>query len=142
MMPMPMLKRVLSKKISLGLMGGVVLACCLNLLPLKAQLQVRPSAAGTAPAEERSKELSALFVEIWQDQLKHSPEFASSLGDRRYDDQLTDYSTREVNASLSRGRGYIEKLSLIDTTGLPEQEKLSAELMLRSLLDQQEGAKF
>jgi uncharacterized protein (DUF885 family) len=142
MMSMLMLKRLLSKKISLGLTGGAVLACCLNLLPLKAQLQVRTPAAGSESPEERSKELSALFAEIWQDQLKHSPEFASSLGDKRYDDQLTDYSTREVNASLSRGRGYIEKLSQIDTTGLPEQEKLSTELMLRTLIDQQEGAKF
>ena len=142
MMSMPMLKRVLSKKLSLGLTGGVVLVYCLNLLPLRAQRQVRPPVAGTESPEERSKELSTLFVEIWQDQLKHSPEFASSLGDKRYDDQLTDYSTQEINASLSRGRGYIEKLSLIDTTGLPEQEKLSTELMLRTLIDQQEGAKF
>ena len=31
---------------------------------------------------------------------------------------------------------------MIDTTGLTDQEKLSAELMLRSLIDEQEGAKF
>ena len=30
----------------------------------------------------------------------------------------------------------------IDTTGLPEQERLSADLMLRSLIEAQEGAKF
>jgi hypothetical protein len=76
MMSMPMLKRVLSKKLSLGLTGGVVLVYCLNLLPLRAQRQVRPPVAGTESPEERSKELSTLFVEIWQDQLKHSPEFA------------------------------------------------------------------
>jgi uncharacterized protein (DUF885 family) len=99
---------------------------------------------GQAPdsIDARSKALSALFADIWQNTLKRSPEFASSLGDKRYDDQLTDYSTQEVNASLARGRGYIEKLSQIDTTGLPEQEQLSAELMLRSLIDDQEGAKF
>ena len=98
--------------------------------------------AGTDSAASRSKQLSALFAEIWEDRLKHSPEFASSLGDKRYDDQLSDYSTQEVNAELSRGRKYIDRLSEIDTTGLPEQERLSAELMLRSLIDQQEGAKF
>ncbi len=41
---------------------------------------------------ERSKDLNKLFNEIWEDRLKHSPEFASSLGDKRYNDQLTDYS--------------------------------------------------
>ena len=64
------------------------------------------------------------------------------LGDKRYNDQLSDYSAQEVNASLARGRAFIERLSEIDTTGLPEQEQLSAELMLRSLIDDQEGAKF
>ena len=45
--------------------------------------------------------LSALFAEIWEDRLKHSPEYASYLGDKRYNDQLSDYSIAEVNASLS-----------------------------------------
>ncbi len=40
------------------------------------------------------------------------------------------------------GAGYIERLGEIDTTGLPDQEKLSAELMMRSLIDDQEAAKF
>jgi uncharacterized protein (DUF885 family) len=83
-----------------------------------------------------------LLADIWQDRLKHSPEFASSIGDKRYNDQLTDYSVKEVNAALSRGRDYIQRLSEIDTTGLPEQERLSADLMLRSLIEAQEGAKF
>lgn len=96
----------------------------------------------TASVAERSKQLSALFAEIWEDNLKHSPEFASQLGDKRYNDQLSDYSAKEVNASLERGLGYIQRLSAIDTTGLPDQEKLSAELMLRNLIDDQEGARF
>jgi len=135
-----MFVKMVSKKISLGVMGGLALVCCLSVLPAGAHGQT--AAAGAESVEARSKKLSALFAQIWQDTLKHSPEFASGLGDKRYDDQLTDYSTQEVNASLARGRGYIEKLSLIDTTGLPDQEKLSAELMLRTLIDQQEGAKF
>jgi uncharacterized protein (DUF885 family) len=130
----------LSRKIALGLAGGLTLVCCLSVVSAGAWGQA--AAPGTESVDARSKELTALFNDIWQDNLKHSPELASSLGDKRYDDQLTNYSTQEVNASLARGRGYIEKLSMIDTTGLSDQEKLSAELMLRSLIDQQEGAKF
>ena len=92
--------------------------------------------------QTRRRRCLALLAEIWEDQLKHSPEFASSLGDKRYNDQLTDYSAKEVNAGLARGRDYIERLGAIDTTGLSEQEQLSAELMLRSLIEDQEGAKF
>jgi uncharacterized protein (DUF885 family) len=89
-----------------------------------------------------SKALAALFAEIWQDKLVHSPEYASYLGDRRYDDQLSDLSARAVNASLERGRGFLLRLAAIDTTGLAPQEKLSAELMLRSLVEDQEAAPY
>jgi uncharacterized protein (DUF885 family) len=128
------------KKISLVLAGSLSVICCLIVVPVRAQVQV-PTVA-TSSVAQRSKDLSKLFAEIWEDRLKHSPEFASFLGDKRYNDQLSDYSIQEVNASLARGRAFIQRLSEIDTTGLPEQERLSAELMLRSLIDDQEGAKF
>jgi len=91
---------------------------------------------------DRSAALSSLFKEIWEDNLKHSPEFASSLGDRRYNDQLSDLSPRAVNDSLARGRDYLARLAAIDTTGLSDQEKLSAELMERELIEDEEGARF
>jgi len=98
--------------------------------------------AATESVSARSKALSTVLADIWQNNLKHSPEFASSIGDKRYNDQLSDYSVSEVNASLARGRVFIQRLAEIDTTGLPEQEQLSAELMIRSLIDDQEAAKF
>ncbi len=124
----------------------VVLAGVLVLagggLTASGRAQTAATKTASASVAERSKELSALFAEIWEDNLKHSPEFASQLGDKRYNDQLSDYSAKEVNASLERGLGYIQRLSAIDTNGLPDQEKLSAELMLRSLIDDQEGVRF
>jgi uncharacterized protein (DUF885 family) len=92
--------------------------------------------------KDRSEALSSLFKEMWEDQLKHSPEFASSLGDRRYNDQLSDLSPRAVNDSLARGRDYLARLAAIDTAGLSDQEKLSAELMERELIEAEEGSKF
>jgi uncharacterized protein (DUF885 family) len=117
---------------------GLVIVCCVSVTPKIMQAQ----SATTPPAAAQSKALSNLFTQIWEDRLKRSPEFASSIGDKRYDDQLTDYSTQALNATLARGRNYIEKLSEIDTTALTDQEKLSADLMLRQLIEEQEGAKF
>jgi uncharacterized protein (DUF885 family) len=128
------------KKFSLALVGSLSMICCSNVVPAWAQAPA--STAATSSVAERSKELSKLFSDIWEDRLKHSPEYASFLGDKRYNDQLSDYSPQEVNASLARGRAFIQRLSEIDTTGLPDQEQLSAELMLRSLIDDQEGEKF
>jgi uncharacterized protein (DUF885 family) len=122
--------------------SGWVLVCCFSVAPkgIEGQLTAAPPIATSAAAQ--SKALSTLFTQIWEDRLKRSPEFASSIGDKRYNDQLTDYSTQALNAALARGRDYIQKLSEIDTTGLTDQEKLSADLMLRQLIEQQEAAKF
>jgi uncharacterized protein (DUF885 family) len=128
----------------------VLLLCTISTLPLHAQLRAAPAPTPAAvPADSlsqdiasRSRDLSRLFDEIWQDKLRHDPEYATALGDKRYDDQLSDYSPRAYNDSLARGRAYIERLSAIDTTGLPHQQQLSAELMLRSLIEDQEAAQF
>jgi uncharacterized protein (DUF885 family) len=127
---------------SLRRLGSLVVIGCLSLETLVVQAQTGASAPAAASVAARSKALSALLADIWQDRLKHSPEFASLIGDKRYNDQLTDYSAKEVNASLARGLGYIQRLGAIDTTGLTDQEKLSSELMLRLLIDAQQGAKF
>jgi uncharacterized protein (DUF885 family) len=126
---------------SLRRLGSWVLAGCLGMGSLAGHGQTGVPAAANSVAP-RSKALSSLLDQIWQDRLKHSPEFASSIGDKRYNDQLTDYSAKEVNAGLARGRDYIQQLSEIDTTGMSDQERLSADLMLRSLIEAQEGAKF
>ncbi len=135
------------KRILPGLLGGLVLAYCMNAGSLRVEAQTPLTAATAANSTpesvaDRSKALSKLFAEIWEQRLKHSPEFASSLGDKRYNDQLTDYSAKAVNDELARERGYIEQLSAIDTAGLSDQERLSAALMLRSLTDDLEAAKF
>ncbi len=92
--------------------------------------------------EDRRKALSALFAEMWEDQLQHSPEFASTLGDKRYNDRLSDYSTAAYNDQLARGRDFIVRLANIDTTGLSDQEILSKDLKVRELVADQEEAEF
>jgi uncharacterized protein (DUF885 family) len=113
-----------------------IAAAALLVLPLALHAQTGTSVA------DRSKALNAVFADIWQDNLRHSPEFASSIGDKRYNDLLSDYSVQEVNTSLARGRNFIQRLSEIDLTGLSEQDQISDDLMLRSLIDAQEAAKF
>lgn len=98
--------------------------------------------APDAPAAERSKALDALLAEIWQDRLEHSPELATSVGDARYNDRLDDYSAAGYNADLERGSAFLIRLSAISTDGLPEQEQLSKDLMLRRLVEQQQAAVF
>jgi uncharacterized protein (DUF885 family) len=131
--------------LTVGLTAGLTLTHCWSGQFLSAEVHAGVQTAAVVPAASvatRSKALSSLLTEIWEDTLKHSPETASVLGDKRYDDRLTDYSITEVNASLARSAGFIQRLGAIDTTGLPDQERLSSELMLRSLIEAQESSRF
>jgi uncharacterized protein (DUF885 family) len=100
--------------------------------------------AGAAPAslDDRRKALNDLFHQYWEDQLKHGPEFASSIGDKRYNDKISDYSVQAVNDELARGQELLLKLASIDPTGFTDDEKTSQELLLRSLEEDQEAAEF
>jgi uncharacterized protein (DUF885 family) len=122
------------------------LLLCLTLtlaIPSRAHLRAQIAPAQASPTQPGStRQLATLLNDIWQDKLKHSPEYATTLGDKRYDSELSDLSPRAINDALSRGRDYIARLSAIDTTVLSPQDKLSAELMLRSLIEDQEGAQF
>jgi uncharacterized protein (DUF885 family) len=98
------------------------------------------AAPQTASLEARTQSLNEIFHDYWQDRLKHLPELASTIGDKRYDDQLSDYSPQAYNDALAWGERFIERLGAIDTTGMSEQEKLSKQLLVHDLVDQQESS--
>jgi uncharacterized protein (DUF885 family) len=104
--------------------------------------QQPPAPTASSAVAQREKALNAVFSDYWQQQLKDSPEFASTLGDKRYDDQLSDYSVAGYNAHLEHDRAFLDRLGAIDTAGLPEQEELSKDLLVRSLVEEQEEARF
>jgi uncharacterized protein (DUF885 family) len=97
--------------------------------------------SSSTPAQ-REKALNQVFSDYWEQQLKDSPEFASTLGDKRYDDQLSDYSATGYNAHLEHDRAFLDRLGAIDTAALPAQEQLSKDLLVRKLVDEQEEARF
>jgi len=111
-------------------------------LDAQTSLTLAPQSTAPQSAPERSKALSALFASIWQDQLEHSPEFASIIGDKRYNDRLDDRSAAAYNQQLQREADYLTQLAAIDTTGLSEQEQLSKELMMRRFIEDQQEAVF
>jgi uncharacterized protein (DUF885 family) len=108
--------------------------------PQKLQIQSQPTVPVTL--DDRRKALNDLFAQYWEDRLSHSPEFASSIGDKRWNDQLTNYSVEAYNQQLSRERDFIGKLGTIDTTGMSDQEILSKDLLLRDLIEDQEASVF
>jgi len=115
------------------------------LLPLAAVQTPRaqaPPPSAAAQIETNRKALNAIFDDYWEDNLKHTPEFASALGDKRYNDQISDYSVKAVNETLAREQGFLMRLAAIDASGFTDQEKISRELLLRGFAEDEEGAEF
>jgi uncharacterized protein (DUF885 family) len=105
-------------------------------------LTISGGGAQDLPLTHRVKTLNAIFSDYWEDQLKHEPELASSIGDNRYNDQLRDYSVEAYNDSLARGRGFLSRLAEVDTTGMSTQEQLSKDLLVHELIQNQQEARF
>jgi len=117
----------------------LVLSSLFLLAPLPA---LHTQTAPIPSLADRRKDLNTLFEDYWQDQLRHNPEEASQLGDKRYNDQITDYSVKAFNEGLARERAFLLRLAAIDPTGFTDQEKISRELLLRQFEQDEEGAEF
>lgn len=104
-----------------------------------------PSAAAPAAAtrgEANRKALDALLADHWEYFLSHAPEYASILGDLRYNDRSSDLSAAAVAADLARSKEYLARFQALDATGLSEQELLTRALLIRAFEEQLEGARF
>lgn len=92
--------------------------------------------------EQNRKALNALFHDAWEDELKHEPEFASVIGDKRYNDQIRDHSVKALHEALEREQNYLMQLTAIDPAGLSDQEQLSRELLIRRFTEDVEADEF
>jgi len=92
--------------------------------------------------EARSHQLHALFDEQWEQELRVHPEFATRIGDNRYNDRLSDNSPAAIQAELNETRKFLARSEAIDPTGFSPQDRLSHELFIRELRMEIEGAQF
>ena len=99
-------------------------------------------AAAQPDLDARRKQLNDLLAEEWEYNLKDSPEFASMLGDKRYNDKLSDFSEKHIYENLARDKEMLARFEAVDVSGFPEQEALNKALMVRQLRMDQESAKF
>jgi uncharacterized protein (DUF885 family) len=88
-----------------------------------------------ADLDKRRKALADLLKEQWEYTLRTSPEFASILGDRRYNDQLSDVSESGVKKDLAATKKFLQRLERIETTGFSEQESVNKALLGHNLRD-------
>ena len=120
------------------ILSPVLAACAFLLLAPSARSQN----AAPGPVEDRRKALNGLFQQYWDERLERDPEFASTIGDKRWNDKLTDHSVKAVNAWLERERNMMMKLAAVDPAGFTDDEKTSRELLLIEFALDEEASDF
>ncbi|MCP1373542.1 DUF885 domain-containing protein [Dyella lutea] len=94
--------------------------------------------AASAPATDLATRVAAqnkLLDEQWQHTLENAPEFATILGDLRYNDRLSDLSLAHAQAEYRWTGDFLRRFQAIDTRGFSENDTLNHELMVRQLKD-------
>jgi uncharacterized protein (DUF885 family) len=107
----------------LGLWGGVLLAGCSGAAPKR---------AGTGETTRASRALNDLAQEFWREQMRHSPTWATALGDRSRDNELGDPSPSERTRHEGARQQMFERLRMLQESlahDLTERERVTADLL-------------
>jgi uncharacterized protein (DUF885 family) len=119
------------------LIAILLLSACATLL-LSCSSAPKYESSGSSSAQQ----LHALFNEEWEYELKQSPEMATSLGDARYNDRLSDYSAEAQLADIAERKKFLARFEAISSSGLSQQDALSLQLMVRNLKLDVEGGQL
>ena len=85
---------------------------------------------GAWAADSADQQARALFSSDWQWRLQHQPEFATTIGDFRYDAALSDTSLAASRAATVHERKMLDAARLIERERLTGQNLLSYDLFV------------
>jgi uncharacterized protein (DUF885 family) len=92
--------------------------------------------------EARRQALKSALADEWEYELRESPEAASTFGDYRYNDKWSDISLAHVPQRRKDAKAFLERFEAIDTTGFPEQEQISKQLIVEKYKETLEDIDF
>jgi len=108
-----------------SLLGSVTVVSSVHAVPA--------AQAAQTDVASRVKALNALLAEQWQHTLQSQPEFATTIGDLRYNDRWSDASLAHVAAEHKVAEDFLKRFEAIDTSGFSDNDKLNQQLMVRQL---------
>lgn len=88
---------------------------------------------GLADAGVADPALAALLRDHWEATMRSSPEWATSLGDHRYDEEVSDRSVAAAEARAATSAALLTRARAIDAAGLNDRDRLFAGLLVEAL---------
>jgi uncharacterized protein (DUF885 family) len=99
--------------------------------------------ASLVPAHAGAVEdLHQLFDQEWERTLREDPTFASTLGDRRWNDRWPDTSLEAIERSHAADVAVLDKISHFDASALPSSERVNYEIFKRQYGERVQGYAF
>jgi uncharacterized protein (DUF885 family) len=95
-----------------------------------------PASAAKDPVDAKAatpdpaSQARALYERDWQWRLQHQPEFATGIGEHRYDAQLADTSLAGAARAVEHARRMLDLARQIDPAPLKDQDRLSRDLFM------------
>jgi len=116
---------------------GNTLRAVLLLLLLQAS-----ALAQVPPANDPAKALHALFAEDWDYRMEQHPTWASSLGDRRWNDRWSDIGLDAIFKRHDHDITTLAKLTKIDRGALTPEDQLNYDLFKKDYEDNIQGFQY
>jgi len=114
----------------------------LRALALLLSLALAGGAHAADDLAARRAALDNLIKETWERNMRTAPEFASQIGDKRYNDKLADFSQAAIDEDMKANLDFLQRFKAIDPSGFTQAEKLNRELKIGGLEEDIEGARL
>ena len=105
------------------------------LLAVAVTLACALPAALSRADEAAGRQLAQLFVDSFEFELKEDPLFATSYGDRRYNDKLPSVGLADQQRRLAQERSFLERWKSIDRAKLSRAEQINYDIFGRLAQD-------
>jgi uncharacterized protein (DUF885 family) len=105
-------------------------------------MTLAPARAQVAQTNDATRSLRALFDSEWEYAMRESPTWASTLGDRRYNDRWEDLSLAAVERRHQHDTDVLAQLKSIDRARLSAADQLNYDLFRKQYETDIEGHKY
>lgn len=110
---------------------------------MKKLLMAAALLATAAPAlAGPTDDLAQVIDDHWAWYLSINPETATSLGERRYDAKITDYSLAAADRIAGEAQVFADRLRAIPDAGLTPNQRVNKAILLRTLVEAVEGNRY